>query len=868
MPGDGAGKRGNAAGGAARRWLAERRKALGLTQEALANLMGVERSTVVRWERGETTPQPWMRPRLARALQVSADRLGELLGHGAAPGPGSSRAGADGPDAGARPHQLPPAVAGFTGRAAELAALTKILDSAGDGAAAPGTVVISAIGGTAGVGKTALAIQWAHQTAGRFPDGQLYVNLRGYDPDRPTPPGDALAGLLRALGVGGQDIPPEEDQRAALYRSLLAGRRVLVVLDNAGSAEQVRPLLPGSPACAVVVTSRDSLTGLVARDGAARVDLGPLPPADAVLLLRDLIGDRAAASPDATAALAERCCWLPLALRVAAELAADRPGVPVADLAADLAALSPSVPFTGHAAEPGTQRRLLDLLDAGGDPRTAVRAVFSWSYRRLDPGTARAFRLASLHPGVDFDSYAAAALTDATLGHATRTLDALARAHLIQSAGPGRYAMHDLLRAYASELAQTHDGTDGRHAALTRLLDHYLSAAATAMDSMYPADRDWRPRVDPAGTPAPPLSGAAAAQSWLDGERAALTAVTQYAAWHGWAEHTTRLSATLRNYFVYGGHYPEATLINASARLAASQLGDRAAEGAAVNALAVIDARQGRFQQAAGRFQEASDLFRQAGDRRGEARALSGLGASHAEQGRYQRATGFFEQALSVQREIGDRVSEATTLGNLGFITAVLGRHQQATEILRECLDICRETADRRQECWTLLALGEVALLRGDYQLADDLLGQGLAMSRADGYRRHENRALTRLGDLRRHQGRTEAAAGHLRTALALCGELEDRDGEAVALNRLGEVHLADGRPGDARDQLSAALGLATENGNRLEQARARDGLGHAYHALGDAAEASRHWQEALAIYTDLDIPEAAQVRARLDETD
>jgi len=227
-------------------------------------------------------------------------------------------------------------------------------------------------------------------------------------------------------------------------------------------------------------------------------------------------------------------------------------------------------------------------------------------------------------------------------------------------------------------------------------------------------DARWRAGDgSPAGTPAPPLSGAAAAQSWLDGERAALTAVTQYAAWHGWAEHATRLSATLRNYFVYGGHYPEAILINASARLAASQLGDRAAEGA-VNALA--------------------------GQR-------------------------------------GDPRRPATCSG-------------------------------RR---------------------------------------------------------RTEAAAGHLRTALTLCGELEDHDGEAVALNRLGEVHLADGRPGDARDQLTAALGLATENGNRLEQARARDGLGHAYHALGDTAEASRHWQEALAIYTDLDIPQADQVRARLD---
>jgi transcriptional regulator with XRE-family HTH domain len=287
MPDHGAAKRANAAGGAARRRLAERRKALGLTQEVLADLMGVERTTVVRWERGETAPLPWIRPKLARALRVSADRLEELL----APG-GTAGHDAIGPEAGTSPRQLPPAVAGFTGRGAELEALTKILDDAGAGAT--GTVVISAIGGTAGVGKTALAIQWAHQACERFPDGQLYVNLRGYDPDRPTPPSDALAGFLRALGVVGQDIPPDEDERTARYRSMLAGKRVLVVLDNAGSAEQARPLLPGSPTCAVLVTSRDSLAGLVARDGATRLDLDLLPLADAVRLLQELIGDRAA----------------------------------------------------------------------------------------------------------------------------------------------------------------------------------------------------------------------------------------------------------------------------------------------------------------------------------------------------------------------------------------------------------------------------------------------------------------------------------------------------------------------------------------------------------------------------------------------
>jgi tetratricopeptide (TPR) repeat protein len=678
----------------------------------------------------------------------------------------------------------------------------------------------------------------------------LYVNLRGYDPDRPTPPADALAGFLRALGVGGQDIPPEEDERVARYRSLLAGMRVLVVLDNAGSVEQVRPLLPGSPACAVVVTSRDSLAGLVARDGAARVDLDLLPLPDAVRLLRDLIGDRAAADPGATEALAQRCCRLPLALRVAAELAIARPGQPLTAFAAELAG----------------QQRPLDLLDAGGDPRTAVRAVFSWSYRHLDADAARAFRLAGLAPAADFDPYALAALTGSDLGEARRMLDVLAKAHLIQPAGTGRYAMHDLLRAYASGLAAIHDGDDGQHAALTRLLDHYLSTAAAAVDTLYPADRSRRPQVDSAATPAPPLSDTVAAQAWLEGERPALTVLSQFAATRGWPGHATRLSGTLRHYLDVGGHYPEAILIHDAARVAARQQGDRAAEGAAVKALGSVDGYQGRFSQAAGRFLEARALLREAGDRVGEGLVLSNLGATHHEMGHYEEAIGFYGQALSVQRETGDRAGEAVTLGNLGALMGLRGRHHEATQVLQQSLSIARDIGDRFSECWIMACLGEVALERGDYEQADDLLCQALALARADGYRHREHNVLTVAGTLRGRQGRTEAATRHLHEALAICRELGDRDGESVALNRLGEVHFAAGQPSDARDRYAAALGLATENGNRPEQGLAHEGLGNAHHALGDTGAADRHWRAALAIYTDLGVPEAARVRAHLDQ--
>jgi DNA-binding SARP family transcriptional activator len=292
-----------------------------------------------------------------------------------------------------RPQELPASVAGFLGREEELAALSGLLDWSAE--RTPPAIVISMIGGTAGVGKTTLAVQWAHRVAERFPDGQLYVNLRGYDPDQPMTPGDVLAGFLRALGVGSQDIPAEENERAARYRSLLAGRRMLVVLDNARSEEQVRPLLPGSPSCAVVVTSRDSLAGLVARDGAMRLELDLLPLDKAVSLLRALIGGRVDDDPGAAATMAEQYCRLPLALRVAAELAVDRRAVPLPELVGELA----------------DRQRRLELLDVGGDIRTAVRAVFSWSLQHLDANVARAFQLLGLHPGSDFDAYAATALT-------------------------------------------------------------------------------------------------------------------------------------------------------------------------------------------------------------------------------------------------------------------------------------------------------------------------------------------------------------------------------------------------------------------------------------------------------------------------
>src|SRR5450755_804820 len=414
--------------------LRRHRLAAGLTQEQLADRAELSVRTIRNLERGVTTrPLRHSVQQLAAALGLEAPAAEEFVAvataRSTAGGQRYGGRGAPGAEESGRgwgvPRELPAPVPVFVGRHTKLAALSQVLDIPG------GTV--TAIGGTAGVGKTALAVHWAHQVADRFPDGQLYVNLRGYDPGQPASPAEALAGFLRALGIPGQGIPPETDQRAARYRSLLAERKMLIVLDNARDEDQVRPLLPASPASLVLVTSRKQLTGLAAADGAQMLSLDILPHGEAAQLLTARIGkDRAAAEPGAVDEIAALCAHLPLALAIAAARAATRPRFPLTQLAAELR---------------GAAGRL-DALDAG-DPAASVRAVFSWSYQQLGPATARMFRLLGLHPGPDISVPATASLAAVDERRARRLLGELARDFLITEHAPGRYAFHDLLRAYA-----------------------------------------------------------------------------------------------------------------------------------------------------------------------------------------------------------------------------------------------------------------------------------------------------------------------------------------------------------------------------------------------------------------------------------
>jgi len=741
------------------------------------------------------------------------------------------------------PRQLPPAVRQFTGRRAEMDALSGL----GENTEQPdGAVVISTIGGTAGIGKTTLAIHWAHQAAGRFPDGQLYVNLRGFDPHQPPmAAADGLDHFLRVLGVTSASMPASLNERAGLYRSLLAGKRALVLLDNAHDEEQVRPLLPGSPGCMAIVTSRRQLTGLAAAEDARLLSLDMLTDAEARELLAHRLGEqRMAGEPDAVTGLVSLCAGLPLALAVTAARAAARPGFRLAALAAELR----------------DERTRLDVLDAG-DPSTSVQAVFSWSYQHLAPAAARMFRLLGLYPGGDITPLAAASLAGHPADQARELLRLLARESLLAEPVPGRFAFHDLLRAYAARQCQAKDSENDRRAALTRLFDYYLAAAGAAMDTLAPAEQHRRPAIPPHAAPLPPLDAPAAARAWLDAERANLVAVAGHAATHGWPSHTIRLAATLYRYYLdIGGHLSDALATHAYALHAARESRNRAAQADALRSHAVVDQRQGRYGQAASQLRQSLAIHRELGDRDGQARTLANLGACLWGQGRYQSSADHFRQALDLHRKLGDRFGQAVNLDNLGSVLCRQGRYELAADHHRQALVLCRELGDRHGEACALDNLGAVLCRQRRYQEAADRHEQALAMFRDLSDRNGEAEALHNLGAARHGQGRHEQAAGHHRQALALSRELGDRRGEADALNGIGEALSALGWTGQARAQHHDALTVSSQVGDPYLEARSHDGLAGTYHTAGDLDRARHHWDRARALYTGLGVPEAQQI--------
>jgi DNA-binding SARP family transcriptional activator len=556
------------------------------------------------------------------------------------------------------PRQLPAASRYFLGRAAELDALSGLL---GPPAAEGDGVVIAALTGMAGIGKTALAVHWAHRAADRFPDGQLFVNLRGFSPvGVPLTPADAVSGFLAALGVPPERIPVDMAGQAALYRSLLAGRRMLIMLDNALDAEQIRSLLPGSPGCLVLVTSRNRLTGLAAAEGAHLLTLGVMEAGESRDLLTRILGaGRAVPEPAAVSELIVRCACLPLALCDVAARAAARPGVPLAALAAEMR----------------DARGRLDALETG-EPATSVRMVFSWSRARLSEPAARMFRLIAWHPGPDITVPAAASMAGLPRELAYLALAELSDGHLVNEHAPGRYTCHDLLRAYAQDGAPAHSD-DERRAAVHRALDHYLRTASTASAVIYPYYTQLARDQPRSGVLPEEVGDIGQAVEWFENERQVLLAAMSQAAGEGYAPHAWALPWAAGLFFRGEPYWRKFAAAQESALAVAAELGDLTGQTLARFHLALLRFWLGEHAGACHHLDGAIELARELGDRR--LHALIGLTRARVlqSQDRMTEATAQAGQALRLYRAAGDRQGEVQTLNAISWHLAWVGDDQE-----------------------------------------------------------------------------------------------------------------------------------------------------------------------------------------------
>jgi DNA-binding SARP family transcriptional activator/tetratricopeptide (TPR) repeat protein len=655
--------------------------------------------------------------------------------------------------AGPAPAQLPPAITVFTGRGGELAQLDDLLPG---GSTRPGAATISAVSGTAGVGKTALVVHWARRVKETFPDGQLYVNLRGFDArGRVTSPAQAVRGFLDAFGVPPARIPSSLEAQTGLYRSLLAGRRVLVVLDNARDAEQVRPLLPGAPGCLALVTSRNRLTGLAAAEGARLLTVDLLATDQArELLASRLDAHRVTAEPAAVDAIADHCAGLPLALAIVAARAAAEPHLPLAALAAELA----------------EAENRLDTLDCG-DPATQVRAVLSWSYRTLSTDAARLFRLLGLHPGPDVALPAVAAL--AGVPAARGPLAELLRAHLLAEHAPGRYTCHDLLRAYATELAHSQETGAGRRVATHRMLDHYLHTARAADVLLTPQPNPIPLPPSQPGAPPAALATDRDALAWFTAEHRVLLNAVDQAATAGFDIHAWQLAANLTTFLDRQAHWRPLADAQSTALAAALREGDTAGQANAHRGLGLANDRLGRPEPARAHYRLALDLFGALDNHAGRARTHQHLARMWSGHGDFRQARVHAQRSLEHYRAVDDQAGQSAALNHLGWSCTRLGDHHQALTHCRQALTLA-------------LAIGDP---NGEAHIRDS------------------------LGRIHHHLGQHEQAVAAYQQAVDLFHRSGDRHSEATGLVDLGKAHDAAGDPGAARAAWTTALTIIDELG-------------------------------------------------------
>ncbi|MEV4537475.1 BTAD domain-containing putative transcriptional regulator [Asanoa sp. NPDC049518] len=666
------------------------------------------------------------------------------------------------------PRQLPAPPRSFVGRVRELAALGAVLEAQPD---AGGTVAISAIGGAAGVGKTWLALRWAHDNLHRFPDGQLYVNLGGFDPDREVvDPAVALRGFLDALGVPSTRIPADPDAQAALYRSLVADRRMLIVLDNARDSTHVLRLLPGSGACTVLVTSRHHLAGLLAAHGARPLALDVLPDGDARMVLTEQLGTpRVADEPDAVTAILDSCAGLPLALGIVAARAAIHVDLSLATLAGELRDASTR----------------LDALDAG-ELAVNVRAVLDCSYQALPAAAARALRLLALAPGPDISLPAAASLVALTVAGTRTVLRQLITRHLLQENSPGRYRMHDLVRLYTAEQAHVVETAEERRAAIQRALDHYLHTAHAAALLLNP-HRVLVITPDPAEDGVAPegLADLEQSMAWLTDEQPVLLAAIDQASDNGFDTHTWQLAWSLANFLERRGDWHTQVATQRAALDATLRLAHRKGQAIAHRGLAIASSRMGEYEAAHTHLRHALSLFCDLGDHAGQAHTRINIGWLLGRQGLFDEALSNALRALDLYVHAEDRSGQASALNNIGWYHAQLGDYERTLDCCRQAVAVYRELDNHFGEAEAWDSLGYAHHHLGRHEEAVTCFQKALDLFRGLGGRHAEAEVLTHLGDCQHAAGDLEAARHAWRRALRILDQLDHPGADQIRV-RLG----------------------------------------------------------------------------------
>jgi tetratricopeptide (TPR) repeat protein/transcriptional regulator with XRE-family HTH domain len=819
-----------------------------LTQEELAEAAGLSPRSVSDLERGiNRTARKDSAVLLADALSltgqvrvlfVAAARgrapAAEVLAARRDAAPGVSTAAA---------RTLPRDSGDFTGREPELARLLGTLAGA---AGAGGLVRIHAIDGMAGIGKTTFAVHAAHKLAASFPDGQFFLPLHAHTAgQRPVDPEDALASLLLTAGVAAQNIPPGLAARSGRWRDHVAGKRILLLLDDAAGHEQVRPLLPGTAGSLVLVTSRRRLTAL---DDAVVISLDTLSPGEAATLLARL-ADRPDLGPDAdvTGEITRLCGYLPLAIGMLGRQLRHRPARTGAGLVADLEAAR------GRLAVMRTEN-------------LSVAAAFDLSYQDLTAGQQRLFGRLGVASGPDTDAYAAAALDDIGVATARGQLDELYDHHLITEPAPGRYLLHDLLREYARALDAAGDNGDASAAAVGRLVSYYAHVAVAASRHIATwTTAGGRPAPGSPPASAPQLASSGEAAAWLESERPNLHAAVGHAAAAGMPLHAISIATAMGGFLRARGHWDQAADQYQTALTAAREAGDRPGQAGVLDELGLLQQLTGDYPAATASLTEAIELFRDLGDLPGQAYARNHLGLVQADTAEYPAAAANHRQALALARDADDQLAEAVSLTDLGMVQQLTGDYPAATASFRQALPLFRSVGSEFDEADALSQLGWVRRLTGDYAGAAADQRQALDLFRHLGDRLGQARALDELGLVQQVTDDYPAAAASAAAAIELFRDLGSRHDLAMALNSLGELSLRISATQEARSHHSQALDIARELGAALEEARALEGIGRSF-LPRDPAEAAAHLRHALAIYRHIGAPGSRRVQDALTE--